>query len=284
MKRLFLVNPKSGVRRKLDLAAILDGEGEIVTCGRKEDLESIVDRAEREAFDVVYAVGGDGTVHEVAKRLIGRAPALGILPTGSGNGYARHLGLPLEPRASIDACRSGAIVTVDTALVNDSPFLGVLGVGLDAVIAHRFASSSVRGLRTYVKEGLKAVTQYRPEDYEITVDGERLQRRAYVVAVANSSQYGNNARIAPVASLQDGLLDVVIVEDLSFASLIRLFRGTLHLSRRVHVVQGREIVIRRGSAGAAHLDGEPVDLPAELRIRVVPMSLRLLVPAATARI
>ena len=105
-----------------------------------------------------------------------------------------------------------------------------------------------------------------------------------MIAVANSSQYGNNARIAPVASLQDGLLDVVIVEELSVASLIRLFNGTLNQSKRVRVIEGREIVIRRAAAGPAHLDGEPVELPAELRIRVLPMSLRLLVPSASTKI
>ncbi len=286
MKTLFVVNERSGLRRPRDAGAIIR-EGcsephEIVICGRKEDLDEIIARAERENFDVVCAVGGDGTVHEVGKRLIGRSPALGILPTGSGNGYARHLRMPAAP------LRSGSIAAVDTAEVNGMAFLGVMGAGLDAVIAHRFAASGIRGLRTYVKEGLKTYMQYRPERYVIEVDGKRWTSTAFVVAVANSSQYGNNARIAPLASLQDGLLDVVIVEELSLIRaplmLVRLFNGTLHKSRSVKILQGRNVVIRRPQPGPVHLDGEPFEMDAELRVRVVPLSLRVLLPANAAHI
>ena len=291
MKTLFIVNPRSGLRRRTAIADVIGAEcassatpHEVVSCGSIEELDGIIDRAERDNFEVVYAVGGDGTVHEIAKRLIGRSLALGILPTGSGNGYARHLRLPIEPRASLKSCLSGSTVTVDTAEVNGLPFLAILGVGLDAVIAERFASSTVRGLRTYIKEGLKTLIGFRPETYELDIDGQRLSARAHVIAVANSSQYGNNARIAPVASLQDGLLDVVIVEELSVASLIRLFHGTLHLSKRVRVIQGREVRIRRANAGPAHLDGEPLALPEELIVRIVPMSLKVLLPSNPATI
>ena len=286
MKTLFIVNERSGLRRRRGIAATIRSgcrsPHEIVTCGRKEDLDEIINRAERERFDVVCAVGGDGTVHEVGKRLIGRSPALGILPTGSGNGYARHLRIPALPM------ESGSIAVVDTAEVNGMPFLGVLGMGLDAVIAQRFAASAVRGLRTYVKEGLKTYVDYRPERYRIETDGQLRTATAYVIAVANSSQYGNNARIAPVASLQDGLLDVVIVENLSIVRaplmLVRLFNGTLHKSRSVRILQGRNLVIRRPRPGPVHLDGEPMDMEAELRVRVVPLSLRVLLPAGAARI
>ena len=292
MKALFLVNERSGRRRDFDIAEVIrrtaECEYDIVPCGEKNDLAAIVDRAEREAFDVVYAVGGDGTVHETAKRLIGRAPALGILPIGSGNGFARHIGLPLDPAEAIRACRGAAIVTIDTAVVNEEPFLGVMGVGFDAMVAQRFASSTVRGLKTYLVEGMGAFTTFRAEEYEIETDTTTLRRRAFVIAIANSGQYGNNARVAPLASVQDGLLDVVIVDD---ASLLRallllppLFRGSFHRLRSVTTMQTASVTIRRSSAGAAHLDGEPYVLPAELRIRVVPRSLRLLVPDGVRRI
>ena len=139
-----------------------------------------------------------------------------------------------------------------------------------------------------MKEGLVAFRSYRPEEYEIEVDGRKRRKRALVIAVANSSQYGNNARIAPLASLQDGLLDLVTIEDVSLISavpmLVRLFNGTLHRSRRATVEQGAHITIRREREGPAHLDGEPVMLPAELDIRVLPRSLKVLVPAGSARI
>lgn len=292
MKALFLVNERSGARRKFDVAEVIrravECSYEIVPCRAKEELPSIIDRAEREGFDVVYAVGGDGTVHETAKHLVGRAPALGILPIGSGNGFARHLGLPMDPAKAIRSCRAGTIVTVDTAEVNGTPFVGVMGVGLDAAIAHRFASSKIRGLKTYIAHGFAAFVQFRAEEYEIVTDSERLHTRALVVVVANSGQYGNNAHIAPLASVRDGLLDLVAIDDTSLLRapflMIPLALGTLHRSRAVTSIRTREVTIRRKSEGPAHLDGEPYTLPAELRIRVVPQSLRLLVPDSARRI
>lgn len=286
MKSLFVVNERSGVRRRFDVAEVIRGaaigEYEIVPCGLKEDLATIVDRAERQAFDIVYAVGGDGTVHEMAKHLIGRAPALGILPIGSGNGFARHIGLPIDPAKSIQSCRGGRIVTIDTAEVNGIPFLGVMGIGFDAMVAERFASSDVRGFRTYVREGMIAFSRFRAEEYEVVAGAATIRQRAFVVAVANSGHYGNNARIAPLASLRDGLLDVVVIDE---ASLLRallllphMFRGTIHRATGVQTVQTPEAIIRRPAAGAVHLDGEPYTLPAELQVRVRPQSLKVLVP------
>jgi len=293
MKAIFLVNARSGVRRRHGIEALIRDtcghlEHEIVACGEKHELDEIVARAERDGVDVVYAVGGDGTVHETAKRLIGRALALGVVPTGSGNGFARQIGLPMNLRASMQSCRGGRIVTIDTASVNGLPFLATMGVGFDAAIAEAFANAGTRGLRTYVRAGLREFRRFRAESYDITIDGASQTRRAFVVAVANAAHYGNNARIAPPASLQDGVLDVVIVDDVTIlqaAALVpRLFRGTIDKSRHVTIAQGTQIEIRRPSAGPAQLDGEPVSLPARLSIEIVPRSLRVLVPDRVGRI
>lgn len=291
MKALFLVNERSGRKRDFDIRDVIRRttpfEHEIVGCARKEDVDGIIDRAESDGFDVVFAVGGDGTVHETAKRLIGRKPALGILPIGSGNGFARHIGLPVDPATTLASCRGGRIVTIDTAAVNGNPFLGVMGIGFDAAVSDRFASSNVRGLQTYLKEGIRAFAEYEAEDYEITCAGETRREKAFVIAIANASQYGNNARIAPLASLQDGLLDVVVVHDLKLLTapllIARLFQGTLHRADSVTMTQCTDVRIRRPAAGSAHLDGEPFSLPEEIEVRIVPGSLRLLVPdSATA--
>lgn len=286
MKALFLVNERSGKKKKFDLPDLIRRSCvwsyTIESCGEKEELDGIVDRAEGDGVDVIFAVGGDGTVHETAKRLIGRNVALGIIPTGSGNGFARHIGLPLDPAHTLDACRGGRIVPIDTAEVNGHPFIGVMGVGFDALVAERFAASHVRGLETYVKEGLLAFTQFRAEEYEIESASGVMKKKAFVIAVANSGQYGNNARIAPIASLTDGLLDVVIVHDTSAIGALlllpRLFDGTLDRSSSVTMLQAPELTIRRTAAGPAQLDGEPATLEAELRVKVVSRSLRLLVP------
>lgn len=289
VKALFVINARSGAKRRYDIADVIRRAApfahEVVACDRKEDLDAIVDRAEHDGIDIVFAVGGDGTVHETAKRLIGRKLTLGILPIGSGNGFARHIGLPANPAAALRSCSGGRVVTIDTASVNDHAFLGVMGIGFDAVIADRFASSSVRGLQTYIREGLRAFAQFQADEYDLTLNGATMRRRAFVIAVANSGQYGNNARVAPLASLQDGLLDVVIVDDTHFLDaaflIARLFTGSFHRAPGVTTLQTTEVTIRRTSPGPAHLDGEPLTLGEELHVCVVPQSLRLLVPDAT---
>jgi YegS/Rv2252/BmrU family lipid kinase len=286
VKALFVVNRRSGVKRRTDTAAIireLSGwETEIAEAEEKKDLDTIIGRAHQENVDVVFAVGGDGTVHEVAKRLIGTQIPLGIIPTGSGNGLARHLGFPMNVRDVLGAHQR--VATIDTATVNGIPFVGTMGVGFDAWVAEAFASSGVRGLATYVRVGLGGFLKYAPQTYQIDVDGEHLERRALLIAVANSSQYGNNARIAPVASLQDGLLDVIIVERVSLMALPRLFTGSLHRASGITMRRGRHIEIRRPAAGPAHLDGEPVTLPELLTIDIVPRSLRVLLPDSVSSI
>jgi YegS/Rv2252/BmrU family lipid kinase len=286
VKTLFLINARSGPRRKLDLPALIRANvtvpHELRATERKEDLDTVLEDAERDGFDVVYAVGGDGTVHEVAKRLVGRRLALGILPTGSGNGFARHIRLPMEAAASLRACGGGRIVTIDTAAVNGIPFLGVLGAGFDALIAHRFAESMVRGIRTYARIGFGAFFSYKPEEVEVIVDGEPLRTTAFTVVVANSSQFGNNATIAPSASVTDGLLDVVIIGKVGFwgacALLPRLLLRTIDRSKHVTTLRGRHIEIRRPAGGYVHLDGEPFTMPALLSVHIKPASLRVLVP------
>src|SRR5438128_6758197 len=282
VRALFVVNRRSGVKRRTDVVAIIREhctlQFEIAECERKEDLDDTIRRAEDQHFDAVYAVGGDGTVHEVAKRLIGTPLALGILPTGSGNGLARHLGWPMSIRAALRACRDRRTAIIDTAAVNGLPFIGTMGVGFDAWIADKFASRKRRGLRTYVEVGLGGFFSYAAEQYEIGIDGEHLSRRAVLIAIANASQYGNNARIAPIASLQDGLLDVVIVERRSIGAALRLFTGTLDRAAGITMRRGNHIEIRRAAAGPAQLDGEPITLPEMLTIDIVPRSLKVLLP------
>jgi YegS/Rv2252/BmrU family lipid kinase len=286
VKTLFLVNARSGANRRLDLTPVIRAawqfEHEILACGSKEELDDVIGSAAANGVRVIYAVGGDGTVHEIAKRLINTELILGILPTGSGNGLARHLSLPLEPRASLRACRHLRIETIDTATVNGMPFVNAMGIGFDAWIADAFSRAGTRGLPTYVRVALRGFARYASEEYELTIEGETMRRRAFVIAVANASQYGNNARIAPLASLQDGVLDVTLIEQASFLRMpilaAQLFAGNLHRTRGVSTFRGRRITITRSADGAAHLDGEPVTMPSSLAIEIVPRSLRVIVP------
>ncbi|MEO6259843.1 MAG: YegS/Rv2252/BmrU family lipid kinase, partial [Thermoanaerobaculia bacterium] len=287
LRVLFLVNARSGPRRRDDLQAViqancLDWSYDVAACGTREELPGLISHASAEGVEVIYAVGGDGTIHEIARHLIGTSMALGVLPRGSGNGFARHLGLPLQPAAALQACRGLRIETIDTATVNDRPFVGVMGLGFDAWIAEAFAGAGTRGMRTYVRVGLQGFRRFEAQDYSIRIDGETIERRALIVAVANSSQYGNNARIAPLASLQDGLLDITIIERVPILGapllLARLFSGSVHRSPGVTTRTGRRVQIVRARAGAAHLDGEPVTLPDTMTVEIVPRSLQVIVP------
>lgn len=292
MKALFIVNRRSGTRRRRDIADVIRQscvwEYSIAESARKEDLDPIIADATAKGVDVVYAVGGDGTVHEVAKRLIGKQLALGILPTGSGNGFARHLGIPMDARRSLESCSQQRVVEIDTAMVNGTPFVGTMGVGFDAWIAEQFATSETRGFRSYALITLRGLFGYQSVDFDVTIDGEQTKRSALIIAIANASQYGNNARIAPLASLQDGMLDIVIIDRMSLfavpAAAARLFAGSLDRARGVTMLRGKRIDIRRAHAGAAHVDGEPVSLPEQLTIEVVPRSLRVLIPDSATRV
>ena len=280
MKALFVINARSGPVRGRDLAALIRAscelEHEIVATERKEDLDTVVANAQRDGFDAVIAVGGDGTVHEVAKRLIGNPLALGIIPTGSGNGFAHHHGIPTKIRAAVRILPTAKRVTIDTAEVNGMPFIGVMGIGYAAHIAHLFAKLPKRGLRSYIRAALSAFRAYVPEEYEI--DGKR--HLAFLVEIANTAHWGNNFRIAPAASVFDGELDVVVVDPVSLFRApmfgVRLRFGTVHRSRLVNTHRIEEVVIT--GAKQMHLDGEPLDAPRELRIRVRPRSLHVLVP------
>lgn len=282
MKALFVINARSGPVRGRDVAALIRSscelDYEIVASERKEDLDPIVDEARRNGFDAVIAVGGDGTVHEVAKRLIGKELALGIVPTGSGNGFAHHHSIPTKIQAAVRILPTARRVTIDTAEVNGVPFIGVMGIGYAAHIAHRFAELPRRGFRSYVRAALSAFRRYVPEEYEIELN----VHRAFLIEIANTAHWGNNFRIAPTASVFDGALEVVIVDPLSwfdapfFGARLRL--GSVHHSRRVNVHRVAEIVIRRQAEGSAHLDGEPLTLGAEIHVTVRPRSLHVLVP------
>jgi len=282
LKVLFIVNPRSGIRRRGNAAATIarncPWEHSIAEAERKEDLDRIIADGVANGCDLICAVGGDGTVHEVARRLIGTELVLGVIPLGSGNGFARHIGLPMRIEHSLRSCLRGHSVTIDTGSVNGHPFLGTMGAGFDAWVAAEFAARGTRGFRTYVRTALGGFFSYRAERYEIEIDGTRTERRAMLVVVANASQYGNNARIAPRASLQDGLLDVVAVERRSLMAAARLFHGSIDRAAGVSVERGRHIEIRRAAAGPAHVDGEPVQLAATLVVDVVPQSLHVLVP------
>lgn len=279
MTRLYIINPISGKGKKQRIAALLQEKGCKVVFTEYAGHAELLARNATE--DIVVAVGGDGTVNEVARGIVGSEKILGIIPCGSGDGLARHLGLSHNVEKAIKTIELGEWKTMDAAEVNGRLFFSVCGVGFDAVVSERFAQSGKRGLSNYVKQGLKSWKTYSPEHYEVEIDGEKFQTDALFITVGNSDQWGNNAKITPLADCCDGILDVTIVEKFGVLELpllaLRLMTGTLHRSCKVHCYKGKEVRITRQSEGAAHADGDWFIDSEVLDIKILPSALKVIV-------
>lgn len=282
---LFLVNPISGGRSKDAVIkeirkAIQEGlDGEI----RFTEYAGHATVLAREAeAGVVVAVGGDGTVSEVAQGLVGTGKALGIIPCGSGDGLALHLGISRRPAKALETLLEEHRETIDYGLVDGKPFFCTTGVGLDAEVAFRFAASGKRGLWTYISLAWNIWQHFTPETYTIDVDGEILTAPAVFVTAGNANQWGNQARITSLASVQDGLLDLTVVAPFKTIEIpvlaAKLLLGRAHTSRRATMLRGRRIVIRRAHGGPAHFDGDPCTKGTEIVAEAVPAALDVIVP------
>ena len=287
MKRItFIVNPVSGGKDKKKVLAAIDRyldpafSCEVLMTGKPGDATAW---ARESGADIVVAVGGDGTVSEVATGLMGTEKALGIIPCGSGDGLALHLGISRNPAKAVRVLNAGCITRIDAARLDSRPFFCTAGVGLDADVAFQFAHSSKRGLGTYISTAWSLwMHQDRASRCQVETDTETWSGPAVIVTVGNANQWGNEARIVPKASLRDGLLDVTVVEPFAtweipgLATL--LMTGKADRSRRVRTFRSARIHIRRDHSGPAHLDGDPFEAGVDLDLEVVPGTLNVVVP------
>ena len=294
MKTRFIVNPNSGrYRRGHGLVAAIRAfiaerqlDADLVLTSGRGHAPELARAALAAGCDRVVAVGGDGTVNDAAQPLVGTSAVLALVPCGSGNGLARHLGLSLRPRRALALLTdpTARVVAIDTGTANGHPFFNVMGAGFDAEISQRFNCLPQRGLAAYAYAGLRAFFRHRAERVVIAdADGHAESLETFVVAVANSDQYGNNARLAPGACVDDGLFDLVVVQPpgifRAVAMEARLFLGTFDRSPRVRRRRSSRFVIRRTAPGLIHTDGETHATAATVEVAVRPRSLRLLVPA-----
>jgi YegS/Rv2252/BmrU family lipid kinase len=230
---------------------------------------------------VVVAVGGDGTVNEVARSLVHTETALGILPSGSGNGLARHLCIPMETDKALAIINNCQIEAFDYGIINDLPFFCTCGMGFDAFISLKFAEAGKRGPITYVENVLKEGLQYKPETYVVEDETGTHRHKAFLIACANAAQYGNNAYIAPGASMKDGLMDVIIMEPFNAfdAPTIAydMFSKTLNQNSKIKTFRAKHIHIHRSSPGAIHYDGDPILTGTDIDVEMQPLGLRVVV-------
>lgn len=279
MRTLYIINPISGKGKKQRIARMLEAKGCKIAFTEYAGHAELLAREATE--DVVVAVGGDGTVNEVARGIVGTDKILGIIPCGSGDGLARHLGLSHNIERAFQTIEEGECKRMDAAEVNDRLFFSVCGVGFDAVVSERFAKSGKRGLVSYIRQGLKSWLNYAPEKYTIEIDGKELNTEALFITIGNSNQWGNNAKITPLADCCDGVLDITVVDKFNALELpwlaYRLMTGSVHKSRKVHCYKGKSIRITRQSEGAAHADGDWFVAPKVLDIKILPSALKVIV-------
>jgi diacylglycerol kinase (ATP) len=285
-KVLFIINPIAGGKKKDDVPGLIAKnldqsifDYSIVYTDGADHAKTIAADSIGKA-DMVVAVGGDGTINEVATGIVGSDTVLGVLPYGSGNGLSRFLGVPMSPKQAIINLNYWHVETIDAGQADGAWFFNMAGMGFDAHIAAVFAHSEKRGFFTYVKSAFSEVIKYKADRYKIDIDGKIYEREAYMLSIANSSQYGNNAHVSPDASVQDGLLDVCIIKPFPlwrFIELgIRMFTKTAKGTKYLEIVRGKNITITRPHEGPMHLDGEPRIAGAKVEIKVVPASLRII--------
>lgn len=283
-KILFIINPHSGIKSKLGFVDLIDHEisGDFIVktrlTQRPEHATELAIEAVESGMDAVVAVGGDGSVNEVGKALIGTDVALGIIPLGSGNGFARHLNIPLHEKAALQTINNFRTQIIDTATINDIPFLATAGLGFDAQVGWQFANHGRRGFLSYVQITANAFMGYKAKEYKLSIDGKEMETTAFLINFANAGQYGNNAWISPSASLSDGLLNICILDKFpkQYAAdiIYKLFNKKIEKSKYYRFYQGKEIWVRNPEI--YHIDGEPRGTDVDLLIKIVPQSLKVI--------
>ena len=287
-KVVFIMNPISGTARKAAIPGLIEKtldkevyEYEIIETQYAGHASIIAEEAKNKGIDIVVAVGGDGTVNEVARAIINSQTALGIIPCGSGNGLARHLMLPLNVKKSIEVINYGEIHNLDYGVINSHPFFCTCGMGFDAFISMKFSEAGKRGPVTYVENVLKEGLKYKPETYEIIDEEGTRHYKAFLISCANASQYGNNAYIAPQASMSDGLLDVIIMEPFDILEApqvaIEMMNKTLDKNQKIKTFRTKHITIHRQNPGYIHYDGDPIMTDADVDIKLVSKRIRIVV-------
>ncbi len=293
-KIVFIVNPISGTQNKRLILNHLEEKIDknkynykIVHTEYAGHAMEIASQAASNGVDIVIAIGGDGTINEIARSLIHTQTTLGIIPCGSGNGLARHLQISMDVKKAIDVINKGNTTYIDYGKINDIPFFCTCGVGFDAFVSLKFAKSGKRGLLTYLENTLHESLNYKPETYEIENEDGTMKYKAFLIACANASQYGNNAYIAPQASLSDGLMDVTILEPFTVldvpALAFQLFNKTIDQNSRIKTFKCKKIKITRSNPGVIHFDGDPIMAGNKITVEIISKGLSVCIPPEQGR-
>ena len=289
-----IINPISGVGSKRKIPKMIEGICSKKNCSLNISFteyaghaSELTRQAIEEGAEYILAVGGEGTVNEIARAMIHSNAILGIIPKGSGNGLARELHIPMDVKRAIDLIAKGHVTTIDCCRANGQVFFCTCGVGFDAFVSLKFAHAGKRGLLTYLEKTLQESLKYQPETYELKTENGVTKYKAFLIACGNASQYGNNAYIAPQATLTDGLLDVTILEPFTVLDVpslaFQLFNKTIDQNSRIKTFRCRRLCIRRTAPGVVHFDGDPMETDADVNIELIQRGLRVVVPQAAEK-
>ena len=294
LKVRFIINPASGsagsFRRVGELVFEVMGDSngifEVKASRSADDAGELAREAADKGYEFVFACGGDGTINNVASRLVNTKTALGILPAGSGNALARELNIPSDPLAAISLLKTGRVRSIDAGKASGRYFFTTAGFAFEGALSRRYneggLASRVRGLAPYYMLALIEYAKFKPDDIELVVDGQTINAAPLILTAANTSQWGGGAFISPGASVEDGLLDFCVVPKAGIAAAIALWRsvmkGSVEKLRGYERVRGKEAVIRGRKAAFAHVDGEPFECGGELQVSVMQGALRVLAP------
>ena len=283
----FIINPASGTKSKLDYGDRIveffkdrDYEIQIEFTKKSGDATQIAKQFSEQLFDTVAVIGGDGTINEAVNGM-GKGVSMAIIPNGSGNGLARHLCIPLKFNEALELINTGIKQSIDVMDINGRISANVSGVGFDALVAHKFQNLQKRGLVSYIRIVVNEFATFRAQNYELIVDGKPMNREAYLISFANSSQFGNNALISPSASVMDGEFDLCVIKPFPKISspviVKKLLTGTLDKGKYLEVIRAKTLSLRQES-DIYHLDGDAVKGHKELEIKLIPSYLSVITP------
>ena len=288
-KLLAVINPISGTANKQyipeTITEVMDEskwDVMIRFTQRPGHATDLAKQAIKQGYYGVLAIGGDGTINEVAAALRDSDTALGIIPNGSGNGLARHLNIPIDVKRALEEINNDRIEQFDYCMANQHPFFCTCGVGFDAHVSAKFAESKKRGPMSYLKNTLVEYLRYRSEEDSIETADQVLTERAFVSACGNASQYGNNAFITPNASMQDGLIDVTLIQPFTplDTAVLGILLFTKHIDQDTNIQSFRtpSLTIHRPKAGVMHIDGEPMMMEADIEVKCVHNGIKIFLP------
>lgn len=284
----FIINPKSGTGKFKLIKELISHHIDIdkfeITIEFTKYAGHAFEMAKenKHKYDIIAVVGGDGTINEVIRGVVNHNVILALLPAGSGNGLARTLKIPLKPHKALEIINNKKVLKIDTVTINEKQFANVAGMGFDAHIGYLFDNANKRGFLSYLKITLKEFKKYKSRTYRMIIDDKEVEKEAFLVSFANSTQFGNNAHIAPLAKLNDGIIDIAILKKFPLIAApflaLRLFRKKLHLSRYYELLFAKKIEIMTDGKTLMHIDGEPCFYESNIKMNINEGSLNVIVP------